>query len=305
MKRIGIATIVFCLLAGLQAMAQATSTTTSSAAAKPAANSAAKPTANSAPKHVIYLEGAGTVQRTGGEASTPSGAGSKWPSPTYGTSASAEERAQSESGSASSGSQGGLRCLGPERRPCEEWNVRELSRRLEEKGAEHPALADIRALRLESSDGSVLCEQTSGAHCTSEQVRSLNEHVAQPLRCEIYFHQASAGQNPTTTAQTSTGTKSSAVSAGMASATVSTGTTQGTDSTVAGTGLQLPGNSSTTGNASSKTSTAASSTTNSTTSTPSKTQNNSKTQNTNSTAQNHAAATQHHPAPPHRSQPEH
>jgi hypothetical protein len=56
-----------------------------------------------------------------------------------------------------------------------------------EKSAEHPALAEITTLRLASPDGTLSCRQNNGNSCTAEQVRSLNEHVAAEMRCEIRF----------------------------------------------------------------------------------------------------------------------
>ena len=55
-----------------------------------------------------------------------------------------------------------------------------------EKSAEHPALASINTLTLESSEGALSCWQVDGALCTREQLGALNEHVAAPLRCAIY-----------------------------------------------------------------------------------------------------------------------
>jgi hypothetical protein len=85
------------------------------------------------------------------------------------------------------GSQGALKCTGPERNPCSETMVRDMSAKMAEKSSEHPALAEINTLTLESPNGTLSCRQNDGKPCTAEQVRSLNEHVAAPLRCEVRF----------------------------------------------------------------------------------------------------------------------
>jgi hypothetical protein len=77
--------------------------------------------------------------------------------------------------------------MGPERRPCTEEMVRDLARRMGEKSAEHPALAEINTLSLDSPDGTLSCRQNDGKPCTAEQVRSLNEHVAAEMRCDVRF----------------------------------------------------------------------------------------------------------------------
>lgn len=306
MKRIGFLTIVFFFWASLQAIAQTTSTTASNSAPKPSANSTSKPSSNSTSKPVIYLEGTGTVQRTDGFGNRVQTSDDKWPSPSFGGSHGDVNRSTDEAGSVSgagsSASQPGLRCRGPERRPCEERNVAEMSRRLLDKRAEHPALADIRHLQLKSSAGALSCEQANGAPCSSEQIRSLNEHVAQPLRCEVYFGTAPANrnytsQNPGTTAQNNS----------MGTTTQNPGTTTedttenpGTTTESLGSTIQSPGT--TTQNAA--TSSTTSSTTGSAAATTQKTQNNSSTaQNHPSTAGQHPGLAQHHTASPHHPQP--
>lgn len=196
MKRIATASVVFCLIAVLHVMGQTTPATTSTSRSKPAtpatANSTAVPTSKPAPKAVLFWDGTGTWRRTGGDAQpekTGAEGADKWPSPTYDEPADSPDRemnATRESGATSQGSEHMLRCAGPERRPCTEGEVRELSRRLAERSQEHPALASINTLTLESSQGAVSCRQVDGARCTREQLRSLNEHVAAPLRCAIY-----------------------------------------------------------------------------------------------------------------------
>ena len=101
----------------------------------------------------------------------------------------AEQRMNSTSPSTANGqgSAEALKCRGLERGPCTEMMVRDLTRRMEEKSAEHPALAEINPLRLESPDGTVSCRQKDGNPCTAEQVRSLNEHVAAEMRCNLGF----------------------------------------------------------------------------------------------------------------------
>ena len=81
-----------------------------------------------------------------------------------------------------------------------------MARRMAERSSEHPALANINTLTLES-EGALSCRQLSGAHCTSEEIKALNEHVAQPLRSEIYEvagRPKAAGQNSIAQNQTST-----------------------------------------------------------------------------------------------------
>jgi hypothetical protein len=80
-----------------------------------------------------------------------------------------------------------LKCMGPDRKPCTQELVRDLVKRTGEKSAEHPALADIKALALDSPDGTLSCRQSNGRPCTREQIRALNEHVAAPLRCNVMF----------------------------------------------------------------------------------------------------------------------
>src|SRR5208282_3714498 len=81
--------------------------------------------------------------------------------------------------------------------------VSELSHRMAERSAEHPALASISTLTLESSEGALSCRQLDGAHCNHEQLRALNEHVAEPLRCAIY-EVSSNPASQTSTAQNQT-----------------------------------------------------------------------------------------------------
>lgn len=295
MKRFALVTIII-LLAGLQAMAQGTTTTSATAvkpaansAVKPAANSTTKPAANAAPRHVIYLEGNGTIERTDRDGNVVA-RDSKWATPTFEPPRAeverAEREARMEAAARSAGSQGGLWCRGPERRPCEEQNVREMSRRMDEKRSEHASLADIRSLRLESSDGRLACEQATGERCNWEQIRSLNEHVATELRCEIYFDPSPSNQRNTSTTQN----HASTTRTGVSTATSYTSRTSGNPSTTVGSGSSV--------------------TTTATSSTPSSTTTTTKTQSHNLNAQNHPpvagehAAMQHHPMPPHHLPPQ-
>ena len=150
---------------------------------------------------------------------------------------------------------------GPEKRPCTEGEVRELSHRMAERSAEHPALASINTLTLESSQGALSCRQVDGTRCTPEQLRSLDEHVAEPLRCAIY--ELVMGSNPAS--RPSTGQDQ-------------TPTTLSDVSTTPDSPSPTPSSTSTTPSSASKT--------------PS---NNSIPQNHNSTAQNHPAAMASHP----------
>ena len=302
MKRFALVTIIL-LLAGLQAMAQGTTTTTSGTAVKPAAsstttkpaaNSATKPAPNAAPRHVIYLEGNGTIERTDRDGNVVADSKSRWASPSFEPPREERERAEREAREArmeaaahSVGTQGGVWCRGPERRPCEEWNVREMSRRMDEKRSEHASLADIRSLRLESSDGRLACEQASGERCNWEQIRSLNDHVAAELRCEIYFDPSPSNQRLTNTTQNHAST------------------TRTGFSTARGNSSRTSGNTSTTvGSGSSVTTTATSSNPVSTTTTTAKTQNHSLNAQNHPPAAGEHAAMQHHPVPPHRLPPQ-
>jgi hypothetical protein len=116
----------------------------------------------------------------------------------------AEQRMNSTSQGAANGqgSVGDLKCTGleEERRPCTEMMVRDLARRMGEKSAEHPALAEINSLRLESSDGTLSCSQRDGNPCSAEQVRSLNEHVAAEMSCDVRL------ENPSSDAANATDT---------------------------------------------------------------------------------------------------
>ncbi len=60
------------------------------------------------------------------------------------------------------GSEGALKCMGPERRPCTEDMVREMARRMAERSSEHPALAEINTLTMDSPDGTLSCGQNDG-----------------------------------------------------------------------------------------------------------------------------------------------
>jgi hypothetical protein len=172
------------------------------------------------------------------------------------------------------GSEGALRCMGPERRACTEEMVRDLGSKLAEKRSEHPALADINTLTLDSRDGTLSCRQNDGKPCTAEQVRALNEHVAAALRWDVRFESSrSNAQSHTSMAQNHTS---------MPPNTVATNNTSTT-----------PVNSSTTGSSASTqnhTSTAQNhtSTASSRTSLP---------QNRTSTTQNHASTTGNHNPP--------
>ena len=303
MKRIAMATVVICLIAVLHVMGQTTATTTSTStsksAAKPAANSTAKPTATTAsastsaakpdanstakpaakpvPKPALYWDGTGPWQRPGGEAHADKKGPErtdKWPTPTYGQPQSEqpgqEMNARGEYDATAQGSNNLWRCRGPEKRPCTQGEVSELSRRMAEKRAEHPALAHIDTLTLESREGALSCRQADGVRCTHEQLKVLNEHVAEPLRYEIYEARPNS-VSPTSTAQNHAPATSRNVSKTPTSASpTETGTT--------------------------KTPSSASTTTNTKSSTPNHsatTQNHPPAgwQNRNSTTQNHASTT--------------
>lgn len=280
MKRIATATVVICFIAVLHVMGQTTSTSTSKStstsnpATKPTSSSTAKPTSKPVPKPVLYWDGTGRWQRPEGDAhaeKTGAERTDKWPSPTYEQPVSEPSghalNATRESDATSRGSKNMWRCTGPERRPCTEGEVRELSRRMAERSAEHSALASISTLTLESSAGALSCRQVDGALCTHEQLRSLNEHVAEPLRCAIYeVVLKSNPKNPTSTAQNQTPKTSSAVS-----------TTRDNASPTRNSTFTTPNN--------------ASPNQNSTFTTPSS---NSPTQHHNSTAQNHASTPASH-----------
>lgn len=232
MKRIATATVVFCFIAVLHLMGQTKSTTTSTSTsnppakptstspAKPTSILAAEPTAKPVPKAVLYWDGTGPWQRPEGDKRAErigEERRDKWPSATYEERESEEARREMnekrEFEGASQGSNNRLRCMGPERRPCRESEVREISHRMVERSVEHPALASIGALNLESSEGAVSCRQLEGGLCTPEQLWSLNEHVAKPLRCEIY--DAANRTNPqssTATAQNRTLPRSNNIS---------------------------------------------------------------------------------------------
>jgi len=195
MKRITIATVVLCLVAALQMMGQTTQTPTSNPTSKPTAKPVPKHTTNPASTSPANAQTPAVSNRT---ESAPPGqaAGGTQPNANSTTAGSArwqgsertERNATATSGSAErrQGS-AGLKCLGPERHPCTQENMEELSHRMTEKSAEHPALADINTLTLESPDGTVSCRQNNGAPCTMDQIRVLNEHVAAPLRCDIRY----------------------------------------------------------------------------------------------------------------------
>jgi hypothetical protein len=176
MKRIMIATVVLCLAAALQIMGQTTQTPTSNPPPKPAS----KPV----PKHTTNSTSASAAKSQGSEGNKTGESAVKEQ-----TSEGTRTTATSSAGGATSqqGSEAGLKCRGPERRPCTQENMEELSHRMTEKSAEHPALAEINTLTLESPDGTVSCRQNNGAPCTMEQIRILNEHVAAPLRCDIRY----------------------------------------------------------------------------------------------------------------------
>jgi len=234
MKRIATATVVISFLVVLNVMGQTTPTATSTPAvtpaatpaakpaAKPTESSIAKPAAKPVPKAVLYWDGTGPWQRPDGDAHAERFGDDrrdrdKWPSAVY------EQRETEESGhdanvarefaGTSQGSVDRLRCMGPERRPCREWEVNELSRRMVEKSNEHPVLASIRTLTLESSEGALSCQRVEGGHCTPEQLWSLNEHVAKPLRCTIYEVPLRPNSvSPSATAQNRAPTRSAEVS---------------------------------------------------------------------------------------------
>jgi len=201
MKRLVMVAILL-FMATIQLMGQTTPTAKTVAPASPAANSSAKSASKPEPKHVIYWDGTGRWEPAEGDvrAGKRGAPGAeKWPSEVYMTPAEErDERSRESEGSSQlmnstserapyQNSHEPLRCMGPERHPCSEGVVRELSRRMEERRAEHPLLASIRALTLESPDGTVSCRRHDGQACTREELRSLNEHVAEPLRCRIYY----------------------------------------------------------------------------------------------------------------------
>ncbi len=185
MKRIMMATVALCLAAALQMMGQTKSTPATQPTTKPTTQPTTGTTSDSAAKKLEQDK----TERSKNSLShgTASGQGS----------ARAENTTSTTPGGAvgAQGSVGALKCRGLERRPCTEEKVRELARRMGEKSAEHPVLAEINTLRLDSPDGTLSCRQNNGNRCTAEQVRSLNEHVAAEMRCEIRFEdsRSSAG----------------------------------------------------------------------------------------------------------------
>ena len=199
MKRMMMATLVLCMAAALRMMGQTTATPTTHPTAKPTTQqttqSTTKPTTNttslSAPKEREHQV---TEHRVDSLAEFAAKERER---------KRAEQRMNSASQSAANGQRSGaaLKCTGPERRPCTEMMVRDLARRMGEKSVEHPALAKINTLRLESSDGTLSCRQNDGNRCTAEQVRSLNEHVAAEMRCLLRF------QYPRANAENATDTK--------------------------------------------------------------------------------------------------
>ena len=271
MKRIVMATVIICVIAVLHVMGQTTLTSTSKPATKPTSSATAKPTSKPEPKPVLYWDGTGRWQRPERDAhaeKTGAEPTDKWPTATYEQQESEPSghvlNATRESDARSRGSNNMLRCTGPERRPCTGAEVRELSHRMAERSAEHPALASISTLTLESSAGALSCRQVDGALCTHEQLRSLNEHVAEPLRCAIY--EVALRSNPasqTSTAQKHTPTTLSDVS------TTPTSVSPAQNST-----FTTPSSASTTPSSASTTPTS-----------------NSSTQNHSSTAQNHPSTT--------------
>jgi len=218
MKRNALAIVVLCLTMALQMSAQTASTanstpksnpnatakpaatpstTTTATTSTPAANPATNATSKPEPKHVISWDGTGDWQTPEGDHRFGHNREDRWPSEIIMTPAERhDEKAReyeessnlpSEGNSTSQGQHERLRCAGPERHPCTEWEVREMHRRLEERREEHPELAHIRILVLETREGAVACRQHDDAPCTQEQVRALNEHVAEPMRCALYF----------------------------------------------------------------------------------------------------------------------
>jgi hypothetical protein len=250
------------------------------------------------------------VERLDGDAhADKTGAGNtdKWPSSTYEQHASERsDRAMNATGGSSSTSGGAnqmVRCIGPDKRPCTEGEVKELTRRLAEKTPEHPELASISTLTLESK-GAMSCRQIDGALCSHEQLRALNQHVAEPLRCAIYevVLKPNSGSH-TSTAQNQTSTSSGEVSTTSEneSSTQDSYSTPDSTSTTPGSAYTMPSSSSTTPNSTytppSGTSTTAgtaytTSSNSSTTAGNSSTTSSgtSTTQHKNSTAQNHSTA---------------
>ena len=185
MKRIMMATVVLCLAAALQMMGQ----TKFTPATQPTTKTTTQPTTDTTSDSAAKKLEQDRTERSMNSLSqgTASGKGS----------ARAENTTSTTPGGAvgAQGSVGDLKCRGLERRPCTEEKVRDLARRMGEKSAEHPVLAEINTLRLDSPDGTLSCRQNNGNRCTAEQVRSLNEHVAAEMRCEIRFEdsRSSAG----------------------------------------------------------------------------------------------------------------
>jgi hypothetical protein len=65
-------------------------------------------------------------------------------------------------------------------------------------------------LTLESPDGTLSCTDLDGKPCSAEQVRSLDQHVAAPERCDIRveYSRPSTGNTTSSTGNTaSTRTK--------------------------------------------------------------------------------------------------
>lgn len=239
-KLVMVAILLF--LAAMPLMGQTTSSTTTTP--KPAANSSAKPTQKTEPKHVIYWDGTGrweSPERDARSRKSTTEGNNEWPSEIVMTPATPPTENSQESqaanhllnstsgtGALPSGQYERLHCVGPERRPCTEGVVRDLTQRMMERRDEHPLLASIHSVTLESREGEVSCQQHGGQPCTHEQVRALNEHVAEPLRCALYFSAARpSGEAYSTARQSRTATPSGTTT--NHTPTASTGsTTQGT-----------------------------------------------------------------------------
>jgi len=177
MKRIMMATVVLCLAAALQMMGQTTSTPTSKPTTKPTSKPTTKPTSKPTMKPTSQPTTEPTSQPTAEPTSQPT------------TKPTLQATTNTTPGGAANGQGlvGALKCMGPERRPCTQEMVRDLASRMGKKSAEHPALARINTLSLDSPDGTLSCRQNDGKPCTAEQVRSLNEHVAAEMRCDVRF----------------------------------------------------------------------------------------------------------------------
>jgi hypothetical protein len=158
------------------------------------------------------------------------------------------------------GPEGDLKCLGPEKHPCTENVVQFMERKLQEKRSEHREFAEISSLRLYSPNGKVSCRQKDGNSCTAEQVRLLNEHVAQPMMCDLRFeHELPNTTNSARTAGTGTTSPNTGHSAAASSKTANsaTGGAASSNTTSSGAASSKTGNSAVSSAASSNTTSSA------------------------------------------------